>query len=391
MLRLVVAVGCAAALAGCGGKEERPIVLVTPRAVDPGGSETARVRLGVGGKLFGVNDQTWLFTGRPQPQLDQGVTAERQLAETRSLGVNALRITLSWYDIEPSPGTYDMAYVQRVKALTDPLEREGGRVLPVLGVPPLWARAAPGAPTSAIVDRDDVIERYAAFAAFVARTWPRAVAIETWNEPNTTYFWRPRRPEPALYARMHKAAAAAIRAARPSAKVILGSILGTPRGTKAIVGAQRWLKSLYAEGLEPADYDAIGFHPYPIPSAGRVPPLNSGAFATAFDDVRLGYRDADPAARVWITEIGYSSTGGWALRPDVRAAALVALVRKVASLPEVDAIFVHSLYDAVQYAPGDSQRGFGLVHARGAAAGEVTPAFCALRAMTRTGAAEPRC
>jgi hypothetical protein len=391
MLRVTTFAVCCLLLTACGGDDKRPIRIVAPRAVDPGGSEQSRVRLGSGGKLLGINGQTWLFTGSPQPVLDQGVTADSQLADLRVLGVNALRVVISWYDVEPRPGSYTTAYVDRVKALTDRFERAGGRVLLVLAVPPSWARAAKRHPSSTIVDSDKVVERYAAFAGFVARTWPRAAGIETWNEPNTTYFWRPRRPEPELFTRMHKAAAAAIRATGTSAKVILGSTLGTPEGAKNVVRSQRWLKSLYAEGLEPSDYDAIGFHPYPVPVDGTVPRLDGGEFGRTFDDFRLGYREADPGARVWLTETGYTTTGSWAIPEATRAVALPALVRKLASLPEVDALFLYELYDATHWPPQNILAGFGLAKARGAAPAEVTPTFCSIRRLSAGAAPDDRC
>lgn len=386
----VIAVLAATLLGGCGDDEpERPpVVLVAPTATDPGGNEQTTARLPPERRWFGFNDQAWLFTGGPQPQLDQGVTAERQLADLQAAGANSIRITISWYDVEPQPGVYDERLAAKVKALTDPLEAAGGRALLVLGVPPSWARAQKDTPTSTIVPNEDVLARYEAFAGYVARTWPRAAAIETWNEPNTRYAWRPRDPEPELFAQMHRRAARAIRGAGFEGKVILGGLLGTPVRTPNVMRPQEFLKRMFAAGLQASDYDAVGYHAYPVPRDGRVPRLDGGDFARAFDDLRLGLADTDPGARLWITETGYTTTGGWAVPEAVRALRLPALVNKLLSIPAVDALYVHTLYEPVQHPPSGIERGFGLIRAAGARPGSPTPSFCALAAQARS--ARPR-
>jgi hypothetical protein len=347
------------------------------------------------GRLFGFSDQTFTYTGVPQSSLNQGVSAARELADARAAGANSARIVVSWWNLEPQRGFFNPAYVARLKGFTDRLERVGGRVLLQLGVPPPWASAAPNDPRATIGDRPDLIRAFARYAGYVARTWPRAAAIETWNEPNTVYFWRPRPPEPALYVRMHRAAARAIRRAEPKLKVITAGLLATSVGTPSIMAPGTFLRRAYAAGLRPADYDALAYHPYPAQVDGGVETLDGGAFLAGLQSFRSGYQRADPKARVWITETGVSTSGnpatGEVASPAAQAAGIKRLVRRLLGLPEVDALFLHKLYDVNSEPASSRERGFGVMTSAGTRPGRPKPAFCVLRALTRPRAGIPGC
>ena len=59
------------------------------------------------------------------------------------------------------------------------------------------------------------------FLEEVARRFPQAAAIEIWNEPNLSGFWKPE-PQPERYARLVASAYEAIKAADPGIQVIAG-------------------------------------------------------------------------------------------------------------------------------------------------------------------------
>ena len=347
------------------------------------------------GRLFGFSDQTFTYTPVPQSNLNQGVTAKRQLTDARAAGANSARLVVSWWDLEPQPGRFNPVYVARLKEFTDPLERAGGRVLLQLGVPPPWASAAPHDPRATIVGEPRFVRAFARFAGYVARTWPRAAAIETWNEPNTTYFWRPRTPEPELYVRMHRAAARAIRLVRPAMKVVTGGLLATSDPNPDIMAPGEFLRSAYAAGLRPDDYDGLGYHPYPAQVDGGIESLDDGAFADGLEGFRDGYREADPGARVWITETGVSTSGdpatGEAASPKGQAAGLRMLVQRLLGLREVDALYLHKLYDVNSEPDSSRERGFGVMVSAGADPGQPKPAFCMLHALKRADGALPGC
>lgn len=350
-----------------------------PRAVDPGGSDTAAVRLPPRGRLFGFSDSSFLFTGQI-PDRDVGVTPDQQAADIVAAGGNAGRILIAWAGIEPEPGRYDEAYLRLVDTFVEAMRRRGAKVLLTLGAAPAWARAVQQGPTSAIVETPDAERRYAAMAGLVARRWPDAAGIETWNEPNTTIAWQGLGPQPERWARLHKAAAAAIRAASPDLTVLAPAMSGAPEDTDENLGPQSFLKRMYAAGLRPEDYDALSVHPYPVPVDGQRPTLDRGPFAAQLADFRLGYRDRDPDARVWITETGSTTTGEIAVTPADQARTVAGAVRKLFDLDEVDAVFVHTLYVPRGLGgPRSKETGFGLVRPDERGPGRATEAYCALR------------
>lgn len=337
------------------------------------------------GKLFGFNDQTFAFTGGPQPQLDQGVTAQRQALDALAGGANSARVTVAWYGVEPQRGRYDRSYVDLLKAYTSRIEQSGGRVLLTLGVPPAWARAAPGQATSAIKDRPDLVAAFGRFARFVAAEWPDAAAIEVWNEPNTTYFWRPGRPDPSLYARMHKAAARGIRAAGTGVPILLAGLLGVERGNENVMRPVEFIRAAFNAGLTASDYDAAAYHAYPVPSGRRLPNFRTGPFARAlkeFSDA-VALVEGGRMPPLWITETGLTTTGTWAVSPRDQARGVLNLLALFASRPEVAAVYLHTLYVPSNQPESSIERGFGLLRARGAMQGAPTLAFCSLRAVAR--------
>jgi hypothetical protein len=202
--------------------------------------------------------------------------------------------------------------------------------------------------------------------------------------------WRPA-PDPAAYARFHKVVTRAIRGARPRTKVILGGLAASTRDTAQIMRPQRFLKRMYAAGLRRSDYDALGYHPYPAQAGGEVRALDEGHFARAFEEFRLGYRDRDPDAEVWVTETGLTTSGPDAVSPADQAEALPPLVRKLLTMERVEGVYVHTLYDLVRWPVGNPLRGFGLIVPRGARPGVPKPAYCDLRRLAASPPPFPGC
>lgn len=364
-------------LAGCGGAVGGP-----GGAPDPGGDPDANVRLPPRAKLFGFNSGAFTWTGR-EPDLDIGVTPERQAADALAGGANTVRVPFSWWELEPRRGQFDTQYLSLMDRFVRALERGGGRVLLLLAGPPPWASLEPGNPAGA--PRPEFYDAFAKFAALAARRYPRAAGIETRNEPNSVFGWRPA-PDPAAYARFHRIVARAIRAERPRMKVILGGLAAPARAGAEIMDTKEFLDGMYEAGLRPSDYSAIGFHPYPAQAGGAPKPLDEGHFANVFQRFRDGLEGHDPDARVWITETGLTTAGPAALTPAEQAEAIPPLVRKLLTIESVDAVYVHTLYDLVTRPQGNPLRGFGLLTPRGRRAPAPKPAFCELRRMVRSPA-----
>ncbi|MBA3327156.1 MAG: cellulase family glycosylhydrolase, partial [Solirubrobacterales bacterium] len=227
-------------------------------------------------------------------------------------------------------------------------------------------------------DDPDIVQAFAEHVAFVARRWPEALGIETWNEPNADFAWR--NPNPVRYARLHRAAAEAVDEVDSEMAVVVGGLAGNAGAD--VMGPQRYLKGLYAAGLRPSDYDALALHPYPGQADGRMSALGAGSgFARVFADFRAGFRSEDPGAAVWVTEVGLSTTGAVPLSHHAQAQGLTRLTRRILTMPDVEALFLHTQYDVPGLPPQDGERGFGVLVPRGQAVGSPKAAFCALRDM----------
>lgn len=370
---------CVLLAAGCGGDGGG--------VPDPGGDQDANVRLPPRGKLFGFSSGAFTWTGR-EPGLDLGITPERQAADALAAGADSVRVPFSWWELEPRRGQFDRAYLSLMDRFVRALESGGGRVLILLSGPPPWASLVPGDPAGA--PRPEYYDDFGRFAAFAAKRYPRAAGIETRNEPNSVFGWRPA-PDPAAYARFHRVVAEAIRTARPGMKVILGGLAAPARASERIMDTKTFLERMYETGLRPSDYAAIGFHPYPAQGGGEPKPLGEGHFAKVFQRFRDGLEGHDEDARVWITETGLTTTGPDAVSPAEQAAGVPRLVRKLLTTEGVDAVYLHTLYDLVTRPQSNPLRGFGLLTPHGAQPPTPKPAWCTLRRLVRSPTPYPGC
>ena len=347
-----LAVSCCAVLIGCGGSDARPALELPPE-----------------GRWFGFSTNTFQYTGRGDPQLNQGITAARAVRDARAAGVNSARTQVSWWDLEPERGRVDRRYAAVLRRFIRGVEAAGGRVVAVLGVPPPWASARPGdAHAAPLAER---VGDYAAYARRVAELFPSLLAIETWNEPNATFFWTPGRPDPKLYARMHRAAAAAIRDVSPRIRVLVGGFVGVVDDNAEVVAPARFMRAM---GLGRRDYDGLAVHLYPGEQNGRMKDLD-GDLAGALEEAREAAPDG---VKLWITETGVTSSGPAGLSGAAQGAGLVELLRRLLSEPDVAGAWVHTQYELVSAPDGDPERGYGVLRARPGRAPAVKPAYCEL-------------
>ena len=285
---------CAAVLAfaGCGTDDEAPA-----------GETPAPPR-----SFFGVAPQG-------------GLTAAdlERMAQGR---VGTVRIFLPWGLIDPTSaeGDYDLAIYD-----TTVLEaaRNDIEVLPFMYGTPSWvAQELDGvtcetdcdayAPTSEAALHawgefvGAVVDRYGPNGSLWAenpdvpaqpiRAW------QIWNEQNSPSFYQPQ-PDVASYAKLLDTAAHAIRSRDEDAQVILGGMFGTPlEGELPAYSAWDYLRRLYEiEGTD-GSFDGIAAHPY----AAHLSKVEEQTELMHDEVVRAG--DAD--ASLWITEIGWASSGG---------------------------------------------------------------------------------
>ncbi len=295
MVRAGLAAACALALVliGCGDDDGEPATTATEPAPR---------------SFYGVAPQT----GLTDVDLDR-------MGEGR---VGTLRIFLPWGLIDPTEAD-DYVFGQFDHVVLG-AARNGIDVLPFLFGTPNWvAQGLDGEPCELDCDRyaprsDAALEAWGEFVgAAVDRYGPggdlwdenpdvpeRPIRVwQIWNEQNSPTFYEPQ-PDVAGYAKLLDAAREQIRTRDPGASVILGGMFGTPfAGERPAYSAWEYLRELYAiEGTD--GFDGIAAHPY----------------AAHLDKVELQVeqiRDeieaaGDDDASLWITEIGWASSG-----PDV--------------------------------------------------------------------------
>jgi murein DD-endopeptidase MepM/ murein hydrolase activator NlpD len=130
----------------------------------------------------------------------------------------------------------------------------------------------------------------------------RNVAFQVWNEedqygPSSIFV------PAADFARVLERAGAAIRAANPEVKIVLG---GLSSGTESAI---RYVKDVRTALGGSLPVDAIGVHPYGHWPPSGQPTIPTGWFG-ALEPALARYCDAFVGTPIWITEIGVSEPGG---------------------------------------------------------------------------------
>jgi hypothetical protein len=197
------------------------------------------------------------FTTVEDPTYLLGSESVRQqtLSELQGLGVQAIRMTMYWQDVAPSPnakrrpsfdqtspGSYDWgSYAQ----LADDVHAHGMRLLiDVTGPVPQWA-------TKGAKDHltDPIPAEYAAFMTAVGRRFGTdASAFSIWNEPNLVKFLAPqfapggRAVSPGLYRSLFFAGYNGLRAAGVKAPILAGET--APVGNPITVAPLRFLRGV---------------------------------------------------------------------------------------------------------------------------------------------------
>jgi hypothetical protein len=288
------------------------------------------------------------------------------LDEARSIGADP-RFSISWEDVELTPDKYRWDFPDRLFQFIRHI-----RLHPIVNLvnAPCWAQELPapcpvtGAPTAANVNQ------YAEFAALVADRYPEIAAIEVWNEPNWTPYWKPL-PDPALYGEMVRAVADAVHAVNPSLPVLVAG--NAPLGQTTADGANwaydEFLQAVYETGGI-GGADAVGHHVYFGQTANYTYEMRRQI--TRVRAVMSSNGDGD--LPIWITEIGVSSEPS--LGEEGQALALGVLWHTAARIPNLPVFVVHRFLDT-------SDPDIGIEDYRGLYGLDGNPkiAFCVLGAM----------
>ncbi|MBC7231291.1 MAG: beta-galactosidase [Actinobacteria bacterium] len=230
-------------------------------------------------------------------KLYDGATVEREFAAAEDAGAAWLRCDFAWSDLEPLPGVWNFSGAD---AVVERAGTHGVKLLGILGAAPPWANGGQDwryPPTD--------LEAWRGYVRTVAARYRgRVAAWEVWNEENIHAFWMPE-PDPEAYLELLAAASAEIRAADPSAAVVMGGVAGL---------GPDYLDACLSLGA--AEYiDAIAYHPYAetVGEEGQPPEdtyrpkerLCRNLVAFVHWLVSL-YTAKD--LQVWITEVGWPTS-----------------------------------------------------------------------------------
>jgi hypothetical protein len=308
--------------------------------------------------LKGLSDnpafQWWRWPGGAQPDSwwGEGQNAESLRAQTdlmRELGVRMFRVELVWAFVEPQrPGTatYDSELARdsnwigyhwaRWDMIVDAATAAGLELVPQVYYTPQWAGGVPfslnGGPNQPPTSQ----QYYGDFLYAAASRYKERIHFwELWNEPD----YGPRAWNGTLnqyVGLILKPGYEGVKAADPSAKVLLGGLAGDTH-----------LKSMYDAGAGPY-FDIVSFHAYYAAAAGD---------STALDHIRAAMRANNDAAKpVWLTEFGMETRlADTAAAPSHESpaaeAAQARLIHDVYAGLKADAIFLYELHDTAVYGP----------------------------------------
>ncbi|HEX6512125.1 MAG TPA: transporter substrate-binding domain-containing protein, partial [Chloroflexota bacterium] len=184
---------------------------------------------------------------------------------------------------------------------------------------PDWARPAPMTGHSLLTPA-----RYPDFARFGAAVGTRyrgkVAAYVIWNEPNVDYEWGYRKPDPAGYAQLLRAAYPALKKADADALVLAAALAPNGEHTDHALSDLDYLQQLYASGGAPL-FDGLAAHAY----GWDHPPDESPApdridFRRVELERQIMVRNGDAAKQVYVTESGWNDYARWvrAVSPEQR-------------------------------------------------------------------------
>jgi hypothetical protein len=253
-----------------------------------------------------------------------GIAPQTPLTDTdaafmKAGGIGSVRWPINWATVQPTAkGGYDWSSVDPA---VEAAARHGLTILPFLYGTPRWIA---GKPTTLPIDSGRAREAWLAFVtaavkrygpegefwaehapAFAGTNYVPAVPLpapirtwQVWNEANFFYFAYP--VSPSRYARLLKLTHGAIKAADPTAKVILSGLFGDPdQGGKRGMPAAKFLEAVYRVPGIKADFDGVALHPYAF-------------HVDVLEELTEGIREVvvenhDAATPLYITEMGWGS------------------------------------------------------------------------------------
>ncbi|MGI8594283.1 MAG: beta-galactosidase [Solirubrobacteraceae bacterium] len=303
----------------------------------------------------------------------------RVMGQMRDAGMAYAREDLSWKEIEVTPGQYDWSWYD---VIVSNAARNGLRLMLIPNNSPVWATGAWNRMPSSGAALDayirfirKAIERYGSGGSFWSQRpdVPKlpVVTWDIWNEPYAPS--QTENPDPAAYAGMFKAVVSAVRGVDPQARFMLEADLG-------IIGPDPqppFLEALFDAVPDLGRYvDIVSLHAYTVNSptqCDRGKPVSQGFQSwnpiryqlCRVQDIRriLDERGASQA-RMWITELGWSTGGGNPVSEATQAQYVREAYEKLREWRLVDVVTWFHL-KTYERDHGNTEDFFGFLHADG--------------------------
>jgi Cellulase (glycosyl hydrolase family 5) len=223
-----------------------------------------------------------------------------QIGAVRSLGAHWVRMFVSWRTLQPTPAPVATSALASFEALFSELPAGTKVILDVVDSPQ-WETGSGDEHAPPARPRD-----YATFVASLAARWgTRVAAYEIWNEEDEPRWWTGA-PDPAGYAALLKATYPAIKAADPSATVVLGGLTGNDYS---------FLEGVYQAGGK-GSFDAVGVHTDTACNVLSPYDFLRGTDDRMIPDSFLAYREVHAVMLangddkpIWMTEASWRTTG----------------------------------------------------------------------------------
>ncbi len=259
-----------------------------------------------------------------------------ELANT--LGIKVVRIPTDWNALEPIQGSFDQDYVQEVKTRVLQAQNRGQKVVLMFAQSPAWANgnnephyppqpAFYGAYANALKELyEEVISPYDQFDIQPSTI----MALEVWNEPNSTGFWPTYTEREGTYVLVRLEAATqyadmlaqtfnVMKSSHPEVTILGGSLASADTD---------YLDALYERWGGTSKFDALALHPYsrvdeeegthyskaqyPDQCNESDPLAPPWCFQQGIENIRsLMDSRGDNNKAIWITEFGTGSSSTW--------------------------------------------------------------------------------
>ncbi len=230
----------------------------------------------------------------------------------RAAGVTWIRQELPWEQIEPvakgetTDPNFGGSTWTKFDDIVDRASDSGMRLMLRLDTSPRWALPANATDgLSPPIAYDDYFDFVTAVAT---RYRGRVVAYQIWNEPNLTSEWGHRPPSATEYARLLEGASARIRAADPSAQVVMAALAPTLTENADALNELIYLQQLYDAGVR-GSFDVLAVQAYGLRGGPDDPRIDAGSDVTFSRPAlvrQVMVANGDTDVPVWATEMGWN-------------------------------------------------------------------------------------